>query len=71
MQLARHRARLSTPSQYRTDGCSVGDSDRWEDQRSEPGWMPLNTLKPFTPGTKIRRKMTHGSVNFQALGRVV
>jgi hypothetical protein len=71
VQLARHRARLSTPSQYRADGSSVGDSDQWEDQRSESGCMPLNTLKPFAPGTKIRRKMTHGSVNFQALGKVV
>jgi hypothetical protein len=31
----------------------------------------VNTLKPLTPGTKIRIKMTLGSVNFQALGRVV
>jgi hypothetical protein len=31
----------------------------------------VNTPKPLTPGTKIRMKMTHGSVNFQALGRVV
>ena len=31
----------------------------------------VNTLIPLTPGTKIRIKIAHRSVNFRALGRVV
>ena len=31
----------------------------------------MDTLKPLPPGTKVRMKISRGSENFEALGKVV
>jgi hypothetical protein len=72
VQLERHRARRY-PLRANNEVTDVQSETRISGRTGDLSLVGchVNTLKPLTPGTKIRIKMTHGSVNFQALGRVV
>jgi hypothetical protein len=72
VQLDRHRARRY-PFQANIELTDVQSETQISGRTSDLSLFGcnVNTLKPLAPGTKIRIKIAHRNVNFEALGRVV
>ena len=72
MQLERHRARRYA-FQSNIELTDVQSETQVTGRTSDLSLFGchMNTLNPLSPETKVRIKIAHGGVNFQALGRVV
>ncbi len=71
MQPERHRARRY-PFVARIELTDLHSETQIKEQTSDLSLFGchVNALKTFAPGAKVRIKISHGTVNFEALGKV-